>query len=321
MRIDMHAHYFPVPYLDRLDSYGSDFTGVARGLHAGDEPGDIDARLRMMDAAGVDMQVLSTTPQLPTFTNIDHAIDAARLANDLYADVIRRHPDRFAGFATTPLPHGQAAAEELARAMDDLGLIGASIGTAVLDRTLADPEFEPFWAELDRRSASLFIHASGKDADSPLISDHGLTWIVGAPFEDAIGVLHFVRAGITARYPNIKVIVAHLGGPIPFLAQRIDDNFTHWKQGFPELPSDTWKKMWWDTANFHAPSLRCAADTFGDDRIVLGSDFPYFQNDLYTRAVGYVETSGLPAESINRILDENAPLSFGESLKIGTSQH
>ncbi|WGX97099.1 amidohydrolase family protein [Nocardioides sp. L-11A] len=315
MRIDVHAHYFPTEYLDKLDEFGSDFTAVARGLRAGDDPGDIDDRLRMMDAAGVDMQVLSTTPQLPTFDDADRAVEAARLANDLYADLVRRHPDRFAGFATTPLPHGEAAAAEVARAMDELGMIGASIGTAVLDRTLADPEFEPLWAELNRRKAPLFIHASGRDADSPLISEHGLTWIVGAPFEDAIGVLHFVRAGITARYPDIKVIVAHLGGPIPFLAQRIDDNYAHWGQGFPELPSDIWKKMWWDTANFHAPSLRCSIDTFGADRIVLGSDFPYFQDDLYTRAVSYVEKSDLADDTVHGILDGNAVdlLGLGDS--------
>ncbi len=311
MRIDTHAHYFPVPYLDKLREYGSLDTDVARNLGAGDEPGDIDGRLRMMDVAGVDMQVLSTTPQLPTFENEAHAIEAAQMANDAYADLIRRHPDRFAGFATTPLPHGEAAAAEVARAMDDLGLLGATIGTAVLDRTLADPSFEPLWAELDRRSAPLFIHASGKDADSPLISEHGLTWIVGAPFEDAIGLLHFVRAGITARYPNIKVIVAHLGGPIPFLSQRIDDNYNHWKQAFPELPSDTFKKMWFDTANFHAPSLRCAVDTFGGDRILLGSDYPYFQNDLYTRAVEYITSAELAEEVVTDILDENAPALLG----------
>lgn len=311
MRIDVHAHYFPTDYLDLLERYGSTDTAVARGLRAGSDDGDIEARLAMMDVAGVDMQVLSATPQLPTFESQEHAVEAARLANDLYAEVVRAHPDRFAGFAATPLPHGEAAAEEAARAIDELGLIGATVGTSVLDRTLGDPSFDPLWAALDERSAPLFIHASGKDAHSPMISEHGLTWIVGAPFEDTIGALHFVRAGVTARFPNIKVIVAHLGGPIPFLAQRIDDNFTHWKQGFPELPSDTWKRMWWDTANFHAPSLRCSVETFGADRIVLGSDFPYFQNDLYTRAVRYVEEADLSAGVTEAILDENAPVLLG----------
>ncbi|MFI6284901.1 amidohydrolase family protein [Streptomyces sp. NPDC051018] len=311
MRIDAHAHYFPTEYLDLLERYGSKDTPVARGLCAGDDEGDIDKRLAMMDAAGVDMQILSTTPQLPTFTEEAHAVEAARLANDLYADLVKRHPDRFAAFATTPLPHGEAAAKEAARAIDELGFTGATIGTAVLDKTLADPSFEPLWAALNERGSRLYIHASGKDADSPLISEHGLKWILGAPVEDAVGLLHFVRAGITARYPDIKVIVAHLGGPIPFLGQRIDDNFNHWNEAFPELPSDTFKKMWWDAANFHAPALRCAVDTFGADRILMGSDFPYFQNDLYTRAAAYIEESGLADGDAERILDRNAVELFG----------
>ena len=311
MRIDFHAHYFPTEYLDLLARHGSGDTDVARGLCAGKDEGDLDKRLAMMDAAGVDLQGLSATPQLPTFDNEEHAVEGARLANDLYAEVVEQHPDRFVALAATPLPHGEAAAKEAARAIDELGFAGATIGTEVLGRTLADPEFEPLWEALDQRNAILYIHASGKDAASPLIGEHGLKWIVGAPFEDTIGVLHYVRGGVTARHPNIRVVVAHLGGPIPFLAQRIDDNYNHWGQGFPELPSDTWKKMWWDTANFHAPSLRCSVETFGSDRILLGSDFPYFQNDLYTRAVRYVEQSELPEDTVEQILSTNATQLLG----------
>ncbi|MFF3256117.1 amidohydrolase family protein [Actinacidiphila glaucinigra] len=269
MRIDMHAHYFPTRYLDKLEACGSTFTPIARGLGAGDAPGEMDKRLALMDATGVDMQLLSATPQLPAFDNAADAIDSARLANDLYADLIARHPGRFAGLATTPLPHGEAAAAELSRAMDDLGLLGASIGTQVAHRTLGDPSFDPLWAELNRRKAILYIHASGEDAASPLIADHNLRWVVGAPFEDTIGLLHFMSSGVVTRYPNIKVLVAHLGGPLPFLAQRIDDNRPYWQHSFPELPTEAWKKMWWDAANFHKPALRCAVDTFGADRIGL----------------------------------------------------
>ncbi|NMH82540.1 amidohydrolase [Pseudonocardia xinjiangensis] len=311
MRIDMHAHYFPTEYLDKLEACGSGFTAIARGLGAGDDPGEIDKRLALMDAAGVDMQLLSATPQLPVFDRPGDAIDSAKLANDLYADLISRYPRRFAGLATTPLPHGEAAAEELSRAMDELGLHGASIGTEVAYRTLGDRSFEPLWSELDRRNAILYIHASGQDAASPLIADHGLRWVVGAPFEDTIGLLHLMAAGVVRRHPNIKFLVAHLGGPLPFLAQRIDDNRPYWQEGFPERPTQAWRKMWWDAANFHGPALRCAVDTFGADRIVLGSDFPYVQGDLYLRARTYIEEAGLSATSVEGILERNAAALLG----------
>lgn len=311
MRVDVHAHYYPADYLNTLRGYGSDTTDIARMPCAGSTGDDIDARLRMMDDAGVDMQILSATPQMPYFDDREHAVGAARMANDLYADLVQAHPGRFAALAAAPLPHGEAAAAEIARAMDELGMLGANVSTVVLERTLGDPAFEPFWAELDRRAAPVFIHAAGKDVDSPLISDHGLTWIVGAPFEDAVGVLHLLRAGVTARYPNIRFIVAHLGGPLPFLLQRIDDNYEHWNEAFPDRPSILLRRMWFDTANFHAPALQCAVDSFGADRIMLGSDFPYFRDDMYTRAVRYVEKAGLPAGQTRQILDENAPRLFG----------
>lgn len=311
MRIDVHAHYFPEEYLDLLDEYGSDFTGVARGLMAGNADGEIEARLATMDRNGVQMQILSATPQLPTFAEKEHAVDAARRANDLYKELLDRYPDRFAAFAATPLPHGEAAAEEAARAIDELGFLGATVGTEVDGRTLDDPDFEPLWKALDERGAALYVHASGRDIRSDQIKEKGLTWIVGAPIEDAVGILHFVRAGITARYPSIKVIVAHLGGPLPFLAQRIDDNYLHWGEGFPELPSDTWKKMWWDTPNFHPPALRCAIDTFGETQVLLGSDFPYFRDQLYDRCVDYIAHSDLDQRVVDLIRDQNTAKLFG----------
>ncbi|NVI92806.1 amidohydrolase family protein, partial [Actinomadura sp. BRA 177] len=177
MRVDVHAHYYPADYLDTLQRYGAEATGTARIRCAGSSGDDIAARLRMMDDAGVDMQILSATPQMPFFDDREHAIGAARMANDMYAEIVRAHPDRFAALAAVPLPHGEAAAAEVARAMDELGFLGAGITTVVLDRTLGDPAFDPFWAELDRRAAVVFIHAAGTDLDSPLISEHGLTWI------------------------------------------------------------------------------------------------------------------------------------------------
>ncbi|OLT38166.1 hypothetical protein BJF79_05375 [Actinomadura sp. CNU-125] len=310
MRVDVHAHYYPVDYLDTLRNYGSQATDTARMPCAGSTADDVDARLRMMDRAGVDMQIMSATPQMPYFEDREHAVTAARMANDMYAEIVRTRPDRFAALAAAPLPHGEAAAVEVARAMDELGFHGVGITTVVLDHTLGDPAFEPFWAELDRRGAVVFIHAAGTDLNSPLVSEHGLTWIVGAPFEDAVGVLHLLRAGVTARYPGIRFIVAHLGGPLPFLLQRIDDNYEHWNEAFPDRPSVLLRRMWFDTANFHPPSLRCAVESFGAHKIMLGSDFPFFRDDLYTRAVGYVEKAGLSPEQTRLILDDNAAQLF-----------
>jgi aminocarboxymuconate-semialdehyde decarboxylase len=157
MRIDIHAHCYPTGYLDLLDRYGGSpcGTGAARNLRADSTPGDLGARFRMMDEAGVDRQVLSVSPQPPYFEDEAQAVEAARLANDMYAHLVRQHADRFLAFACIPLPHTKAAVAELGRALDELGMVGATIATSVRGRSIVDPAFDLFWAELDRRGTVL----------------------------------------------------------------------------------------------------------------------------------------------------------------------
>src|SRR5438067_6386468 len=190
MRIDVHAHCYATEYLDLLDRYGGSPCGtdVARNLRADNTPGDLEARLRLMDQAGVDRQVLSMSPQLPYFDDQARAVEAARLANDVYAQLVQQYPDRFLAFACIPLPHVAASLAELSRALDQLGMVGATIATSVRDRSIVDPAFEPFWAELDRRGTVLVIHSAGLGACAPLLQAHKLAWPIGAPLEDTIAI-------------------------------------------------------------------------------------------------------------------------------------
>lgn len=315
MRIDVHAHYFPTEYLDLLDRSGGSQVGtaIARGLLAGKEPGDLAARFRMMDEAGVDLQILSVSPQLPYFDDESHAVEAARFANDLYADLVRQYPSRFAAFACTPLPHIKASLDELKRALDQLGMVGATVATSVLGRTIADPRFEPFFAELHRRGSVLFIHPAGLGLGSPYVSPYDLTWPIGAPFEDATCVLHLLKAGITTRYPNVKIIASHLGGCLPFLMQRLDVQAPWFMPHAPAMPSVMARSLWYDTVNAHGPALRCACQTFGADRILLGTDSPYWQNELFQLAVTYVNKASLPPHEAEAILERNAQKLLGLS--------
>ena len=121
MRIDVHAHLWTDEYLDLLIRYGKPSAEEVRGLGADATARDLDARFAMMDAASVDIQVLSASPLLPSFLEESHAAEAARHVNDLYARVVRDHPDRFAAFAALPLPHVEVALHELRRALDGSG--------------------------------------------------------------------------------------------------------------------------------------------------------------------------------------------------------
>jgi len=232
MRIDVHAHYWTEDYLDLLVDLGKADAGAARGIGAGGGA-ELDARLRLMDRAGVQMQLLSACPQLPYGEDGKKATRAARFVNDQYAELVQRHPDRFRAFAALPMPHLEESIGEMGRALDQLRMAGVAMNTTVLGRALVEPEYEPVFAELNSRGAVLYLHPAGNSACSPLIGNYHLTWMVGAPVEDTISVMHLITHGIPARYPDIKIINSHLGGALPMLLQRADDQY-RWEA--PDTP-------------------------------------------------------------------------------------
>lgn len=316
LRIDVHGHYFPTDYLDMLDSFGGGATGTAIARKApmpggSGSPAELEERFKMMDRAGVEMMVLSAAPQLPYFEKKDHAVTAARFINDSYADIVRRHPDRFTAYVAVPLPHVDAAIEELGRGMDTLGMVGVTMGTSVLCQSVANPAFDPFWAEMNRRGSILFFHPHGNGACSPLVQEYNLVWPIGATIEDTTLVAHLIAKQIPKRFPRIRIIVPHLGGEISMLLQRLDNQKGMFLPADAETPSITAKRFWYDTVSHaYVPALRCACDAFGSDRIVLGSDYPYEVGNLYQRCVDYVGDIGLTHQQVEAIQDRNAQSIF-----------
>lgn len=310
----MHAHYWTDAYLDMLVDLGRTDTATQRGIGAGPDA-ELDTRLRLMDRAGVDIQVLSAAPQLPYADDEDRATAAAQFVNDEYTAVVDAHRDRFLAFAATPLPHIDASLAELSRALDELGMVGMTMNASVANRAIVDPDFEPIFAELNRRSTVLYLHPSGNSACSPLVSEHHLTWMVGAPFEDTVAAMQLITSGTLDRYPRIRIVNSHLGGALPMLTRRADDHVAWEAPDTPEPPSTAARRMWYDTVSHcHAPALRCAIDTFGADRIVLGTDFPYENDETFVRAVDYIaETAS--TEDTRKILETNAMQLFDIELR------
>jgi 6-methylsalicylate decarboxylase len=311
MRIDVHAHYWTEDYLDLLTDLGKADADAARGIGAGGG-GELAARLRLMERAGVDMQVLSACPQLPYAEDGKKAAGAARFVNDQYAELVEGHRERFRAFAALPMPHVDESIGEMGRALDLLRMAGVAMNTTVLGRALVEPDYESIFAELDRRGAVLYLHPAGDSACSPLIGNYHLTWMVGAPVEDTISVMHLVTHGIPARYPNIKIINSHLGGALPMLLQRADDQYRWEAPDTPEPPSVAARRMWYDTVGHgHVPALRCAIDSFGADRLLLGTDFPYENGDVFVRAVDYINDPQIDTTAARAILDQNASALLG----------
>jgi 6-methylsalicylate decarboxylase len=306
MRIDVHAHYWTDDYLDLLVDLGKADAGAARGIGAGGGA-ELDARLALMDRAGVDMQVLSACPQMPYGQDQAKATAVAGFVNDQYAKLVQAYPNRFRAFAALPMPHLDQSIGELSRALDQLGMAGVAMNTTVLGRALVEPDYEPVWAELNRRGAVLYLHPAGNSACSPLIGNYHLTWMVGAPVEDTISVMQLITHGIPARYPDIKIINSHLGGALPMLLQRADDQYSWEAPDTPEPPSVAARRMWYDTVGHgHVPALRCAIDSLGADRLLVGTDFPYENGDVFVRAVDYINDSQIDTIAARAILDQNA---------------
>ena len=308
MNIDVHAHYFPIQYLDRLDRYGSGQQNAfirKTGLAAKDSH-DLQAQVRAMERAQVDVQVLSASSQLPYFANETDAADAAKYGNDVYAAIVREQPKRFAAFACLPLPHVQASINEMHRALDDLGMVGVTAGTSVLGKSIADPAFNGLFSEINRRKTVLFVHPMGQSGGSQEIESSKLVWPIGAPLEDTICLLQLMQADFSSRFPDAKIILPHLGGFAPFLMARLDQLQDRFLPKCAPPPSVQAKYFWYDTVNAEPSALRCASETVGPDHLLLGTDYPFWRDDAFKRCVDYVKEAELPTAAVDRILSGNA---------------
>jgi 6-methylsalicylate decarboxylase len=315
MIVDAHAHCTPVAFTEQAARLAPARRGTPYPTYHGgppppttDSPEDVEGRLALMDAAGVQMQVLSH-PQGPYFANASDAVEGARLINDSYSQIVRRYPDRFAAYAVLPLPHVAESLEELHRALDELGLCGVILACSIQQtHSPAEAAFEPVYAELDRRGAALYFHPSGNGLCSPFLNDYGLTYAAGAPMEDTTIVTHLMARAIPFRYPNIKIIVAHYGGAMPMLLDRLDHEAPPRVPGLAEPPSVTARRLYYDTVGHGSKiALWAAWKAFGASHLLAGSDYPitlFFEP--YAKNFETIREADLPAADVDQILAGNA---------------
>ena len=318
MIVDIHAHYFPKAYIDTLLRIGGrSLPEAARAITKrtirNDDPSGIPTRLQQMDDAGVSLQVLSPAASPPYAEQEADAVEAAQIINDSYAELAARYPGRFAAVVSLPLPHIDASLREMERGLDELGMLGVSLTCSCFDRSTAEAEFEPLYEEMNRRRTVLNYHPIQNGICSPMINDYKFTVSVGASLEDAAIVLHLIARRVHERYPNITYVVPHLGGIIPMLLQRLDNQAPSQHPNLPEKPSVTARRFYYDTVGHgsHA-ALLCAWKAFGARQIVAGSDYPVLLPfETYAQTFNYVREVGLPAEDVDAILHHNAQIVLG----------
>ncbi|HLF78798.1 MAG TPA: amidohydrolase family protein [Dehalococcoidia bacterium] len=313
MIVDVHAHYSSQRYNKTLLRIGGRSLPEAarantrRQLRA-DDPNAMSERFERMQDAGVRLQVLSPAASPPYAEKETDAIEAAAIVNDDYATLAQHYPDKLAAFVSLPLPHIDASLREMERGLDQLGMLGVTINCSCFDRSTAEEEFEPLYAEMNRRGAVCFYHPVQNGICSPLINDYGFTVSVGASLEDTAIVLHLIGRKMLEKYPNIKFIVPHLGGLIPMQLYRLDNQMSASRPDLPEKPSATARRIFYDTVGHGSPAaLICAWHAFGAGQLVTGSDYPVLMPfESYKRTFEYISECGLPAADVDRILHKNA---------------
>lgn len=313
--IDVHAHIVPTSYLTVLKSRGVTLPGLPPPppgappslpmAPIGDTDEDVSERLRLMDEAGIERQILSPTAP-PYFPDEAVAVEAARAANDALSAIVFRHPDRFMAFASLPLPHVEASRLELVRAMDVLGMSGVILNCFVGERSVADAIFDPIYADMNARESILFLHPAVNGLCSRLIKDWKLTAAAGPTLEDAVIAMHFIIAGIPIRFPRMRIVIAHLGGSLPSIVKRLDNQLPFFAS-LAEKPSQTVRRMWYDTCcHGSLTAMRAGIEVFGADRIVPGSDYPFLTvHESYDQNINFVRSLGLPDDTVQAILEKN----------------
>jgi aminocarboxymuconate-semialdehyde decarboxylase len=261
---------------------------------------------------GLDKQLLSPAPpQCYYAVPAEVGAKAARLVNEGLAEIVRKHPDRYAALGSVPMQDGEAAAEELEYAVKTLGFKGVEILTNVAGRELSDPAFAPFWAKAEQLDAWVFIHPSGF-TDGQRLGRFYFSNVVGNPLETAIALHYLIFDGVLERHPRLKIMAAHGGGFLGACHGRIDHAWgarsdAHAK--LPHPPSSYLKRIYFDTIVFTPEQLRALITAYSADHIMMGTDYPFDMADY--DPIGLLAASGLSAEVMAAIAGGNAQRLFG----------
>ena len=320
MKLDLHTHYYPPAYFERIERSGGDFsfgaspTGQriirykgARFFGVTAPMTDVGKRLEDMDRVGIDVEVLSLSTPNVFFAEGRAQIEVARMVNDAYADLIAKRPGRFLGFASIPMDDPDGALRELARALDELRLQGVVLLSNIRGRALADPAYRPFFAECDRRKACVFVHPMIPAAAEPF-GEYVLGPIVGFPFDTTLAVARLCYAGVFKQLPNIRWLVAHAGGAIPYLLERLDSgwrDFAECRANIDEPPSTYLKRLSYDTVTFSPNNLRLLRDIVGTDHLAMGSDYPHLLGSI-DKAISSIEGVDWDAREKERVFSGTA---------------
>jgi aminocarboxymuconate-semialdehyde decarboxylase len=322
--IDFHNHFYPPEYLEAILSGPSNVkvTFDSEGNPLVHYPGDynilvqghrdIAFRAGVLDRAGVSKQVLSFTTPGTHVETPERAIELARMVNDALARIVAERGDHFAALATLPMNAPEASVAELDRAFDTLGFRGAMLFSNINGVALSDRRFWPLYEYANQRNAVFYIHPSfpvGVEA----MTEYWLTPLLGFTFDTTLAAAKLVFSGVVERFPGIRWMLCHLGGTIPYLAERLDRGyfaFSECREHISRPPSEYLRRFYYDTVNFDPAALQLALSFAGADHLVAGSDYPHQIGSL-KKMLSSIDNLGMSDEQKSDILFGNAARLLG----------
>jgi aminocarboxymuconate-semialdehyde decarboxylase len=320
MKFDLHTHFYTPEFFQAVKDLPSEFsfdkssTGQtiiayrgARFFGVTPAMTDVSKRLEDMDRVGIDVEVVSLSTPNVFFTSAEHQPNVAKMMNDSYAELIAKHPKRFKGFASIPMDAPDAALSELHRAIDELKLNGVILLSNIGGRPLTAPEYRPFFAEANRMRLCIFLHPM-LPANSDSFREYVLGPIIGFPFDTSLAVARMCYDGMFEEFPDIRWIIGHLGGAVPYLMERMDNGFRDFadcRAKIDKLPSVYLKRLYYDTVSFSPHMLNMVKNMVGADHMVMGSDYPHLLGSI-DRAVSSIEDLGLSDSETQQIFSGTA---------------
>jgi aminocarboxymuconate-semialdehyde decarboxylase len=317
--IDFHNHYYPPKYIEALERgpsavritrdaegnpwlhYPGDYNIAVRGHR------DIDYREQVLRDEGIDTQIITlTTPG----THVEDPATAARLAalvNDCFAQVVADKRDRFVALATLPLNDPAASVKELRRAMEQLKFRGAMVFSNINGVALWDQRFWKLYEAANELGAVFHIHPTNPVGVEAMM-EYWLMPLVGFLFDTTLAAAGLVFSGVAERFPRIRWVLSHLGGAVPYLAERLDRGyqaFAECRQNIGQLPSVYLKRFYYDTVNFDPHAIELAIAFAGVEQILAGSDYPH-QIGSIPKMLESIRALRISEEDKARILGGNA---------------
>jgi len=320
MKLDLHTHFYTPEYFQAVRDLPSEFsfaessTGQtiityrgARFFGVTPAMTNVAQRIEDMDRVGIDVEVVSLSTPNVFFTTAEHQPAVAKMINDSYAELIARHPKRFKGFASIPMDAPDAALNELHRAINTLKLNGVILLSNIRGAALIDPRYRPFFEEANRMKLCIFLHPMLPVVADPF-KDYNLGPIIGFPFDTTLAVAKMCYDGMFKDFPDIKWIIGHAGGAVPYLMERMDSgyrDFAETKVKIDQLPSVYLKRLNYDCVTFNPYNLNLLRDAVGTDRMLMGSDYPHLLGSI-EKATASIQALTIPEKEKQLILGGNA---------------